>query len=134
MSDLTEKAKDAAGAVTDKVKEVTSGASYEANKSAAKDSDRSVGDRVSHGVNAANDKVNAHTVLETVVEKAKDAYNYVAETVQGAVAGLSSDVNKETAKDSDKPVGERVKAGASAVGDKVEEKVHDAKASANKPT
>ena len=29
--------------------EVTSGTSYEANKSAAKDSDRSVGDRVSHG-------------------------------------------------------------------------------------
>lgn len=29
--------------------EVSSGASYEANKSAAKDSNRSVGDRVTHG-------------------------------------------------------------------------------------
>jgi len=44
-------------AVKDKASEVTSGASYEAHKAAAKDSDKSVGDRVSHGVDAVKDKV-----------------------------------------------------------------------------
>ncbi|CAF0937168.1 unnamed protein product [Didymodactylos carnosus] len=128
----SEKAKDAVNAVGDKAKEVASGVSHESNKAAAKDSDRSAGDRISHGVDAVKDKVNAHGVVDTVVEKAKDAYNYVAETVQGAVASFSGDTNKETAKDSDKPMGERISAGASAVGDKVEQKTHEAKASYHK--
>jgi len=54
MADAVKKGADA---VKDKVSEVTSGASYEVNKAAAKDSDRSVGDRVSHGVDAVKDKV-----------------------------------------------------------------------------
>jgi len=53
---MAEAVKKGVDAVKDKASEVKSGAGYEAHKSAAKDSDRSVGDRVSHGVDAVKDK------------------------------------------------------------------------------
>jgi len=47
-------------------------------------------------------------------------------------SGASYEANKEKVKDSDNTVGERVGAGFSAVGDKIEEKAHHAKAEAHK--
>ncbi len=47
-------------------------------------------------------------------------------------SGTSYEANKEKAKDSDNPVGERIGAGFSAVGDKIEEKSHKAQAAAHK--
>jgi len=47
-------------------------------------------------------------------------------------SGASYEANKEKAKDSDNTIGERVGAGFSAVGDKIEEKSHAAKAGAHK--
>lgn len=41
------------------------------------------------------------------MESAKQAANYVAETVQGAVSGVSKETNKEVAKDSNAPIGTR---------------------------
>ena len=78
-----------------------------------------------------------------------NAYNYVAEKVHGtlttkffidifvfyfseATSATSYEANKEKVKDSDNTVGERVGAGFSAVGDKIEEKAHKAKAEAHK--
>ncbi|CAF0994775.1 unnamed protein product [Didymodactylos carnosus] len=48
--------KDAAKAVSEKFQEVTSGASYEANKEKAKDSSNTAGERVGAAVDAAGDK------------------------------------------------------------------------------
>ncbi|CAF0910425.1 unnamed protein product [Didymodactylos carnosus] len=140
-----EKVKEAGQAVSEKVKEVSSGASYEANKSAAKDSDRTVGDRVGHGVDAAKDKIDEKSheakkeghkeesgILGTAVEKVKDAYNYVAEKAQELTSGASYEANKQKAKDSDNRVGERIGAGINAVGDKIEEKSHEAQAKCHK--
>jgi hypothetical protein len=47
-------------------------------------------------------------------------------------SGASYEANKEKVKDSDNTLGERVGAGFSAVGDKVEEKSHKAKAAGHK--
>lgn len=41
------------------------------------------------------------------MESAKQAVNYVAETVQGAVSSVSKEGNKEVAKDSNAPIGTR---------------------------
>lgn len=41
------------------------------------------------------------------METAKQAVNYVAESVQGAVSGVSKEANKEVAKDSNANVGTR---------------------------
>jgi len=172
---MAEAIKKGAEAVKDKASEVTSGASYEAHKSAAKDSDRSVGDRVSHGVDAVKDKCDekkseaskeAHkdsaeheakgiveTVKEkateaynyvaggegegkglvgTVKEKATEAYNYVAEKVSEATHAVTGDANKEVAKDSNQSIGTRAGAAVDACKDKAHEKTSGAKAEAHK--
>jgi len=49
-----------------------------------------------------------------------------------ATSAASYEGNKEKVKDSDNTLGERVGAGFSAVGDKLEEKAHKAKAEAHK--
>jgi hypothetical protein len=49
-----------------------------------------------------------------------------------ATHAASYEANKEKVKDSDNTVGERIGAGISAVGDKIEEKAHGAKAEAHK--
>ncbi len=41
------------------------------------------------------------------MESAKQAANYVSETVQGAISGASKETNKEVAKDSNANVGTR---------------------------
>jgi hypothetical protein len=41
------------------------------------------------------------------MESAKQAVNYVSETVQGALSGASKEANKEVAKDSNAPIGTR---------------------------
>jgi len=67
-----------------------------------------------------------------MTEKAKEAYNYVAEKVSEAAHAISGDANKETAKDSDQTIGTRVGAAVDAAGDKVDEKTCAAKAEAHK--
>jgi hypothetical protein len=49
-----------------------------------------------------------------------------------ATSATSYEANKEKVKDSDNTLGDRVGAGFSAVGDKIEEKGHKAKAEAHK--
>jgi len=172
MSDTAKKVGDAA---KDKVSEVASGASYEANKAAAKDSNRSVGDRVSHGVDAAKDKVDekkaeaskdsnkdaaeqeAKGIVETVKEKAAEAYHYVAggedgskglvetvkdkatevyeyvaEKVSAGASAVSGEANQEVAKDSNQSIGTRAGAAVDAAKDKVNEKTSEVKAEAHK--
>ena len=41
------------------------------------------------------------------MESAKQAVNYVSETVQGAISGASKETNKEVAKDSNVAIGTR---------------------------
>jgi len=140
--------KDAASAVSEKAKEVTSGSSYEAHKEAAKNDNLSASSRVSHGIDACKDKVEekgheakkeGHKecaqekgVIGQIGDTISNAYNYVAEKVSEVTSGASYEANKEKVKDSDNTVGERVGAGFSAVGDKIEEKSHKAKAAAHK--
>ncbi|KAJ5713045.1 Glucose-repressible protein [Penicillium malachiteum] len=62
------------------------------------------------------------------METVKNAANYVVETVQGAGATASKEVNKEVAKDSDAKLSTRANAAVDALGDKKDEVTHDAKA------
>ncbi|CAF5074021.1 unnamed protein product [Rotaria sp. Silwood1] len=94
-----ENIKEAGLAVSEKVKEVSSGASYQANKEAAKNDNLSAGSRISHGVDAVKDKIdekgheaNKEIHKEAAQEKGvigqigdtiSHAYNYVAEKVSG---------------------------------------------------
>ncbi|KAH6894415.1 Grg1 protein [Thelonectria olida] len=66
------------------------------------------------------------------MESAKQAFNYVAETVQGATSGISKEANKEVAKDSNAPLSTRANAATDALGDKIEQHGHEAKADAHK--
>ncbi|CAM1501932.1 Fc.00g039160.m01.CDS01 [Cosmosporella sp. VM-42] len=66
------------------------------------------------------------------MESAKQAFNYVAETVQGAASGASKETNKEIAKDSNVNVGTRASAAKDALGDKIDQTTHDNKAEAHK--
>ncbi|KAF5027298.1 hypothetical protein F66182_592 [Fusarium sp. NRRL 66182] len=66
------------------------------------------------------------------METAKQAANYVSETVQGALSGASKEANKEVAKDGNAPIGTRASAAKDALSDKVEETGHDNKAAAHK--
>ncbi|RMD43116.1 hypothetical protein DV735_g2072, partial [Chaetothyriales sp. CBS 134920] len=54
---MAETVKNAANFVSDKISEVTSGASAEANKALAKDSDASIGTRASAAKDAVGDKI-----------------------------------------------------------------------------
>ncbi|KAL6897030.1 glucose-repressible protein Grg1 [Trichoderma evansii] len=66
------------------------------------------------------------------METAKQAFNYVAESVQGATAGVSKETNKEIAKNENAGVGTRLTAAKDAVGDKIDESTHNGKAEAHK--
>ncbi|KAG6014144.1 hypothetical protein E4U54_005772 [Claviceps lovelessii] len=66
------------------------------------------------------------------MESVKQAANYVSETVQGAVSGASHETNKEVAKDSNASASTRLTAAKDAVGDKFDQKTHDAKADVHK--
>ena len=93
-------------------------------------------------------------VIGQIGDTISNAYNYVAEKVHGkwtritplsdrmrtipssifveATSATSYEAHKQQVKDSDNTIGERVGAGFSAVGDKIEEKAHKAKAEAHK--
>ncbi|KAL5594802.1 hypothetical protein BROUX41_001710 [Berkeleyomyces rouxiae] len=58
----------------------------------------------------------------------KNAANYVAESVQGATAGTSKEVNKQVAKDGNNGLGTRAQAAKDAISDKFDESSHNAKA------
>ncbi|KPM36129.1 hypothetical protein AK830_g10432 [Neonectria ditissima] len=66
------------------------------------------------------------------MESAKQAVNYVAETVQGAVSSVSKEGNKEVAKDSNAPIGTRASAAVDALGDKADQHGHENKAAVHK--
>ncbi|GJN72045.1 hypothetical protein VFPFJ_02788 [Purpureocillium lilacinum] len=66
------------------------------------------------------------------MESAKQAINYVSETIQGAASGASKETNKEIAKDNNVNVGTRLSAAKDAVGDKVDQTTHENKAEAHK--
>lgn len=66
------------------------------------------------------------------MESIKQGANSVSETVQKAASGVSKETNKEVAKDSNASIGTRASAAKDAVGDKVDESSHDAKASVHK--
>ena len=53
-------------------------------------------------------------------------------SISEVTSGASYEANKEKAKDSDNSFGERIGAGLSAAGDKIEEKAHGTKAEAYK--
>ncbi|EFY97275.1 hypothetical protein MHUMG1_07038 [Metarhizium humberi] len=66
------------------------------------------------------------------MDSLKQGANYVSETVKQATSGASKETNKQVAKDSDAPIGTRASAAKDALGDKVDEHKHDAKAEAHK--
>ncbi|KAM0251500.1 hypothetical protein ACHAQJ_008121 [Trichoderma viride] len=66
------------------------------------------------------------------METAKQAFNYVAESIQGATSGVSKETNKEIAKNDDVNVSTRLTAAKDAVGDKFDESAHNNKAEAHK--
>ncbi|KAG5928875.1 hypothetical protein E4U53_002572 [Claviceps sorghi] len=68
----------------------------------------------------------------TTMETVKQAADYVSESVKGAVSGTSHEANKQVAKDSDANVTTRLTAAKDAVGDKIDQKGHDAKADVHK--
>ena len=67
------------------------------------------------------------------MDSIKKGANYVSETVQEATSGVSKETNKNVAKDRNNPVTTRASAAKDALGDKVDESAHGAKADANKP-
>ncbi|EFY93277.1 Glucose-repressible protein1 [Metarhizium acridum] len=66
------------------------------------------------------------------MDSLKQGANYVSETVKQATSGASKETNKQVAKDSDASIGTRASAAKDALGDKVDEHKHDAKAEAHK--
>ncbi|CAP98534.1 Glucose-repressible protein [Penicillium rubens] len=66
------------------------------------------------------------------METAKNAVNYVSETLQGGGAQASKEANKNVAKDSDAGLGSRAEAAKDAVFDKKDEASHNTKADVNK--
>ncbi|OJJ56399.1 hypothetical protein ASPSYDRAFT_91659 [Aspergillus sydowii CBS 593.65] len=66
------------------------------------------------------------------MESIKNTVNYVSETVQGAGAGASKEVNKEVAKDNNADIATRVTAAKDALFDKKDEKTHEVQADVHK--
>ncbi|KAL7784974.1 glucose-repressible protein Grg1 [Trichoderma ceciliae] len=66
------------------------------------------------------------------METAKQAFNYVAESIQGTASGASKETNKEIAKNDNVNVSTRLTAAKDAVGDKFDESSHNGKAEAHK--
>ncbi|KAH7185435.1 glucose-repressible protein [Fusarium flagelliforme] len=66
------------------------------------------------------------------MESIKQGANYVAETIQQATAGASKETNKEVAKDSNASLSTRATAAKDAMGDKIDESGHSAKADVHK--
>ncbi|GAO13643.1 uncharacterized protein UV8b_01736 [Ustilaginoidea virens] len=66
------------------------------------------------------------------MDTVKKGAEYVSEQAQKATSGVSKEANKQTAKDSDTPVGSRLSGAKDAASDKASETKHDAKAEAHK--
>ncbi|KJK78163.1 hypothetical protein H634G_06335 [Metarhizium anisopliae BRIP 53293] len=66
------------------------------------------------------------------MESLKQGANYVSEQAKKATTGTSKEVNKDIAKDSDAPLGERASAAKDAVSDKANKQKHGAKAEVHK--
>ncbi|OJJ06313.1 hypothetical protein ASPVEDRAFT_55978 [Aspergillus versicolor CBS 583.65] len=66
------------------------------------------------------------------MESIKNTVNYVTETVQGAGAGASKEVNKEVAKDNNADLATRATAAKDAIFDKKDQFVHDTQADVHK--
>ncbi|KAG6038067.1 hypothetical protein E4U41_004601 [Claviceps citrina] len=66
------------------------------------------------------------------MDSIKQGANYVSEQAQKATSGGSKEANKQTAKDSNAPAGERVSAAKDAVSDKASETKHDTQAEGHK--
>ncbi|KAJ5710468.1 hypothetical protein N7488_004624 [Penicillium malachiteum] len=66
------------------------------------------------------------------METAKNAANYVSESIKGSGHETSKEANKKVAKDSDAGLGTRASAAKDALKDKGQEKKHNAKADAHK--
>ncbi|KAJ5201385.1 Glucose-repressible protein [Penicillium cinerascens] len=66
------------------------------------------------------------------METAKNAANYVSESVQGATNQGAKEANKNVAKDSDTSLGTRASAAKDAAVNKKDETVHNTKADTNK--
>merc|ERR1712061_180473 len=76
--------------------------------------------------------INENPHPNIAMESIKQAANYVSESIQGATSGASKEANKEVAKDPNVNVSTRATAAKDAVGDKVEQHGHDAKADVHK--
>lgn len=63
---------------------------------------------------------------------AKDAADYVLESVQGTGAEASKETNKQVAKDDDAKISTRAEAAKDAIYDKKDQKSHDTKADVHK--
>ncbi|OQE05388.1 hypothetical protein PENVUL_c025G00678 [Penicillium vulpinum] len=70
--------------------------------------------------------------LKFTMETAKQAVNYVAETIQGTGAEASKEAHKSVAKDSDANVSTRASAAKDALVDKKDEVSHNTKADVHK--
>ncbi|KAM3512839.1 hypothetical protein MY11210_003544 [Beauveria gryllotalpidicola] len=66
------------------------------------------------------------------MDSIKQGVNYVSEQAQKVTSGTNKEANKEVAKDSNANTGTRLNAAKDAVGDKINESGHDAKAGAHK--
>ncbi|CAG8886969.1 unnamed protein product [Penicillium egyptiacum] len=66
------------------------------------------------------------------METAKQAVNYVAETIQGTGAEASKEANKSVAKNSDADISTRASAAKDAFSDKKDEFTHNTKADVHK--
>jgi hypothetical protein len=73
-------------------------------------------------------------IVGQAVNSAKNAVNYVSETIQGASATASKEANKEQAKGNagDTSISGRASGALNAMGDKIDESKHDGAAKANK--
>ncbi|GAA5917304.1 hypothetical protein JCM5296_002923, partial [Sporobolomyces johnsonii] len=73
------------------------------------------------------------STLESVKKSLYDGVNYVAESVSELTSASSKEANKEVAKgNTDASLSDRASAGLDAIGDKIQEEKHSAKADANK--
>ncbi|KAF4125570.1 Protein of unknown function (DUF2823) [Geosmithia morbida] len=66
------------------------------------------------------------------METAKQAVNYVSETIQGTSAQASKEANKNVAKDDNANLSTRASAAKDAVGDKLDQTGHEGKAESHK--
>jgi len=72
---------------------------------------------------------NKHSILttSTAMDTIKDAANSASESVQKGFSSVSKEGNKQVAKDSNAPLGDRASAAKDAASDKASEQKHEIK-------